>query len=256
MNLPAPHGPACAPGEEGAGRSVGHAHSPLLMMRNVHTYYGDSHILQGISLASDAGRITCLLGRNGAGKTTTVRTIMGFTPPRAGVITFAGREITRGAPHRTARAGIALVPQGRGIFPDLTVRQHLALAYRPGGWTPDRVGRRFPILSERAGQPGGLLSGGEQQMLAIGRALVMGPRLVIMDEPTEGLAPLFVARVREILQDMRREGIGILLVEQNLPLALAVADRIYVLNKGRVVFEGTADQLRADPGSRQQYLGV
>jgi branched-chain amino acid transport system ATP-binding protein len=256
MNVPAPHGPACAPGEAGAGRPVGRANSPLLLIRDVHTYYGDSHILQGISLAADAGRITCLLGRNGAGKTTTVRTIMGFSPPRAGVITFAGREITSGAPHRTARAGIALVPQGRGIFPDLTVRQHLALAYRAGGWTPDRVGRRFPILNERAGQPGGLLSGGEQQMLAIGRALVMGPRLVIMDEPTEGLAPLFVARVREILQDMRREGIGILLVEQNLPLALAVADRVYVLNKGRVVFEGAVDQLRADPGTRQQYLGV
>lgn len=256
MTCPTAYGPVYGPGEASAGGSVGPAHLPLLSLRDVHTYYGASHILQGVSLTADAGRITCLLGRNGAGKTTTVRTIMGFTPPRAGVIALAGREVTGEAPHRTARAGIALVPQGRGIFPDLTVRQHLALAYRPGGWTPDRLGRRFPVLSERAGQPGGLLSGGEQQMLAIGRALAMGPRLVIMDEPTEGLAPLFVARVREILQEMRREGIGVLLVEQNLPLALTVGDRIYVLNKGRVVFDGTADQLRADPAVRHQYLGV
>ncbi len=222
----------------------------------MHAYYGDSHILQGISLTADAGRITCLLGRNGAGKTTTVRTIMGFTPPRAGTITLDGREIAGEAPHRIARTGIALVPQGRGIFPDLTVHQHLALAHRPSGWTLDQVHERFPVLRDRAAQPGGLLSGGEQQMLAIGRALVMGPRLVIMDEPTEGLAPLFVTRVREILGEMRQSGLGVLLVEQNLALALAVADRIYVLNKGRVVFEGTSEQLRDAPEVRQQYLGV
>ncbi len=230
--------------------------APLLALRDVHAYYGDSHILQGISLAAGGGQITCVLGRNGAGKTTAVRTIMGFVPPRAGAITLDGREIAGAAPHRIARAGVALVPQGRGIFPDLTVHQHLALARRPGGWTLDRIHARFPVLRERAGQPGGLLSGGEQQMLAIGRALVMGPRLVIMDEPTEGLAPLFVARVREILVEMRAAGLGVLLVEQNLALALAVADRVYVLNKGRVVFEGTPADLRAAPETRHQYLGV
>ncbi len=229
---------------------------PLLAMRDVHTYYGDSHILQGISLTVESGQIACLLGRNGAGKTTTVRTIMGFTPPRSGTIAVGGLDIAGVAPHRIARTGIALVPQGRGIFPDLTVRQHLVLAHRPGGWTLGRVQERFPVLGIRAGQPGGLLSGGEQQMLAIARALVMAPRLVIMDEPTEGLAPQFVARVREILGEMRQAGLGVLLVEQNLALALAVADRIYVLNKGRVVFEGAPAALHDAPEVRHQYLGV
>lgn len=229
---------------------------PLLLLEDVHTYYGEAHVLQGVSLTVEAGRITCLLGRNGAGKTTTVRTIMGFTPPRAGRVVLAGREITGLPPHRIAQAGVALVPQGRGIFPDLTVRQHLDLARRPGGWTTAEVAERFPVLRERAGQPAGVLSGGEQQMLAIARALVMGPRLVILDEPTEGLAPLFVLRMREVLTEMSRAGLGLLLVEQNLPLALAVADRIYILSKGRVVFEGAPDDLRATPEVRQQYLGV
>ncbi len=244
---------------EGAGLGGAGAAAPrgsLLALGDVHTYYGESHVLQGISLVVERGRITCVLGRNGAGKTTAVRTIMGFTPPRAGTIALDGREIAGEPPHRIARAGIALVPQGRGIFPDLSVRQHLALACRPGGWALEQVHERFPVLRERAGQPGGLLSGGEQQMLAIGRALVMGPRLVILDEPTEGLAPLFVTRVREILEEMRQTGLGVLLVEQNLALALAVADRIYVLNKGRVVFEGGPEDLRAAPEIRHQYLGV
>jgi branched-chain amino acid transport system ATP-binding protein len=229
---------------------------PVLALAGVDTYYGESHVLQGVTLAVEPGTVTCLLGRNGAGKTTTVRTVMGFAPPRAGQITFQGQEITGAAPHRVARAGIALVPQGRGIFPDLTVRQQLTLAPRGGRWTLDRVYARFPILAERSGQPGGLLSGGEQQMLAIGRALLQGPSLLIMDEPTEGLAPLFVARVREILEDVRGEGLSVLLVEQNLALALEVADRIYILNKGRVVFEGPPRRLREEAGVRHQYLGV
>ena len=228
----------------------------ILTLAGVDTYYGDSHVLQGVTLRAESASITCMLGRNGAGKTTTVRTVMGFTPPRAGRITFNGQDITGAPPHRVARAGIAVVPQGRGIFPDLTVRQQLTLAPRPGGWPLDRLFARFPILAERAGQPGGLLSGGEQQMLAIGRALVQGPRMLMMDEPTEGLAPLFVARVREILDELKRDGLAVLLVEQNLALAMAVADRIYVLNKGRVVFEGTPGQLRAAPAVREQYLGV
>ncbi len=229
---------------------------PILALAGVNTYYGDSHVLQGVTLAVEPATVTCLLGRNGAGKTTTVRTVMGFAPPRTGQITFQGRTITGAPPHRVARAGIALVPQGRGIFPDLTVRQQLTLAPRRGGWTLDRVYARFPILAERGNQPGGLLSGGEQQMLAIGRALLQGPRLLIMDEPTEGLAPLFVARVQEMLEELRSDGLSVLLVEQNLALALEVADRIYVLNKGRVVFDGPPGRLREEAGVRQQYLGV
>ncbi len=230
--------------------------TPLLALQDVDTYYGDSHILQGVTLAVEQSTITCVLGRNGAGKTTAVRTVMGFTPPRGGRVAFKGRDITGVPPHRVARAGIALVPQGRGIFPDLTVRQQLTLAIRPGGWSLGRVYERFPILAERAGQPGGLLSGGEQQMLAISRALLQGPQMLIMDEPTEGLAPLFVARVQEMLGELRGAGLSVLLVEQNLALALAVADQIYVLNKGRVVFEGPPNRLRAEAGVREQYLGV
>jgi branched-chain amino acid transport system ATP-binding protein len=224
----------------------------ILALARVDTYYGDSHVLQDVTLAVEPGTITCLLGRNGAGKTTTVRTVMGLVP-RSGQIRFQGQEITGAEPHRVARAGIALVPQGRGIFPDLTVRQQLTLAVRPGRWTLDRVYARFPILAERGTRPGGLLSGGEQQMLAIGRALLQGPSLLIMDEPTEGLAPLFVARVREILGELRSEGLSVLLVEQNL--ALAVADRIYIRNKGRVVFDGPPRRLLEEAGVRQ-YLGV
>jgi branched-chain amino acid transport system ATP-binding protein len=230
--------------------------APLLDLDAVHTYYSESHVLQGVSLRVEPGRIACLVGRNGAGKTTTVRTVMGFTPPRGGRILYDGRPITGMAPHRVARLGIALVPQGRGIFPDLTVRQHLTLAHRPNGWSVDRAAERFPILAERGRQPAGLLSGGEQQMLAIARALTMAPRLVVLDEPSDGLAPLFVARVRDILREMRAEGLGVLLVEQNLALARAVADRLYVLNKGRVVFEGTPADLDAAPDVRAQYLGV
>lgn len=230
--------------------------SSILALARVDTYYGESHVLQGVTLAVEPGTVTCLLGRNGAGKTTTVRTVMGFAPPRAGQIVFQGQEITGAEPHRVARAGIALVPQGRGIFPDLTVRQQLTLVAHRGRWTLDRVYARFPILAERGMQPGGLLSGGEQQMLAIGRALLQGPSLLIMDEPTEGLAPLFVARVREILEELRSEGLSVLLVEQNLSLALEVADRIYILNKGRVVFDGPPRRLREEGGVRQQFLGV
>ncbi len=230
--------------------------SSILALSRVDTYYGESHVLQDVTLAVEPRTVTCLLGRNGAGKTTTVRTVMGFAPPRAGQIVFQGQEITGAEPHRVARAGIALVPQGRGIFPDLTVRQQLTLIGPRGRWTLDRVYARFPVLAERGTQPGGLLSGGEQQMLAIGRALLQGPSLLIMDEPTEGLAPLFVARVREILEELRGEGLSVLLVEQNLTLALEVADRIYILNKGRVVFDGPPRRLREEAGVRQQYLGV
>ena len=239
-----------------ADTTSGVAATPLLELDAVHTYYGDSHVLQGVSLRVPAGRITCVIGRNGAGKTTTVRTVMGFTPPRSGRIAYAGRPITGTSPHRVARLGIALVPQGRGIFPDLTVLQHLTLAYRPGGWTSAQAGARFPALAARGRSPAGVLSGGEQQMLAIARALAMAPRLVVLDEPSDGLAPLFVGVVRDMLREMRAAGLGLLLVEQNLALARAVADRLYVLNKGRVVFEGAPAELDAAPDVRAQYLGV
>jgi branched-chain amino acid transport system ATP-binding protein len=232
------------------------ATAPLLELDAVHTYYGESHVLQGVSLNVLPGRVTCLIGRNGAGKTTAVRTVMGFAPPRGGRVAFGGRPITGAPPHRVARLGVALVPQGRGIFPDLTVAQHLALAYRPGGWTAADVAARFPVLAERARQRAGVLSGGEQQMLAIARALAMGPRLIVLDEPSDGLAPLFVAAVRDVLREMRAAGLGVLLVEQNLALARAVADRLYVLSKGRVVFEGAPAELDAAPDVRAQYLGV
>jgi branched-chain amino acid transport system ATP-binding protein len=238
-------------GQAPAARSA-----PLLELTGVHAYYGASHVLQGVSLRVEAGRVTCLVGRNGAGKTTTVRTVMGFTPPRGGRISYDGRPIAGAAPHQVARLGIALVPQGRGIFADLTVRQHLTLAHRPGGWSPDRAAARFPILGERGRQPAGLLSGGEQQMLAIARALTTNPRLVILDEPSEGLAPLLVAALRDILREMRADGLGVLLVEQNLALARAAADSLFVLNRGRVVFQGTPADLDAAPGVRAQYLGV
>jgi len=239
-----------------AGGTPGPAPAPLLELDGVHTYYGDSHILQGVSLRVLPGHVTCLIGRNGAGKTTTVRTVMGFSPPRGGRVVYAGRPITGAPPHRVARLGVALVPQGRGIFPELTVGEHLALAYRPGGWTAAQTAARFPALAARERQRAGVLSGGEQQMLAIARALAMAPRLVLLDEPSDGLAPRFVAAVRDMLREMRAAGLGILLVEQNLALARAVADRLYVLNKGRVVFEGTPAELDASPEVRRQYLGV
>jgi branched-chain amino acid transport system ATP-binding protein len=228
----------------------------LLDLSGVHAYYGDSHVLQGVGLRVAAGRVTCLIGRNGAGKTTIVRTVMGFLRPRDGRITFAGQAIGGAPPHRVSRLGIALVPQGRGIFPDLTVSQQLMLAHRRGGWTPAQAAARFPALGARMRVQGGVLSGGEQQMLAIARALAMGPRLVVLDEPSDGLAPRYVAAVRDILDEMRSAGLGVLLVEQNLTLARAVADRLYVLNKGRVVFEGTPADLDASPAVRAQYLGV
>ncbi|HEV2439893.1 MAG TPA: ABC transporter ATP-binding protein [bacterium] len=239
-----------------AGGTPDAAPAPLLELDGVHTYYGDSHILQGVSLRVLPGQVTCLIGRNGAGKTTTVRTVMGFSPPRGGRVVYAGRPITGAPPHRVARLGVALVPQGRGIFPELTVGEHLALAFRPGGWTAAQTAARFPALAARERQRAGVLSGGEQQMLAIARALAMAPRLVVLDEPSDGLAPRFVAAVRDMLREMRAAGLGILLVEQNLALARAAAERLYVLNKGRVVFEGTPADLDASPEVRRQYLGV
>jgi branched-chain amino acid transport system ATP-binding protein len=230
----------------------------LLTLRDVHAYYGESHILHGVSLRVAPGECVGLLGRNGAGKTTTIRSVVGFTPPRDGRVLFGGQEITRLPPHRIARLGVGLVPQGRRIFPDLTVQENLCLAQRPraDGWSLAKVHEYFPRLRERVRQKGGTLSGGEQQMLAIGRALMTNPTLLAMDEPSEGLSPMLVREIGRIVGELRREQLSILLVEQNLPFALSLADRVYVMNKGQIVFEGSPAALAADDPVKHQYLGV
>ncbi|HKZ04531.1 MAG TPA: ABC transporter ATP-binding protein [Methylomirabilota bacterium] len=237
--------------------------APLLSLANVHAYYGEAHILQGVSLAVGEGEVVTLIGRNGAGKTTTLRSIMGLVPPREGQITFAGREL-RGLPtHAVARAGIAYVPEERRILPNLSVEENLRLGRlgadggrRDGDAVTEEVLGYFPRLRERLAQKGKSLSGGEQQMLAIARGLVARPKLMLVDEPTEGLSPIIVASLTEILRDINRRGTAILLVEQILEVALALSHRLYVMDQGRIQFEGTADQLRADPGIQQRFLGV
>ncbi len=230
----------------------------MLHLTDVHTYYGDSHILHGVSLRLPAGEAVGLLGRNGAGKTTTIRSIMGFTPPRAGSIRFKDRELVGQPPYRIARLGIGLVPQGRRVFPDLTVRENLLLGARRGsdGWSLESALERFPHLRERQKQLGGTLSGGEQQMLAIARALMTNPQLLLMDEPSEGLAPALVREIGQIIAELKADKLAFILVEQNLPLALSTVDRLYVMNKGTIVFEGTPQALMADEATHRQYLGV
>jgi len=228
----------------------------VLEIDGVHTYYGESHILHGVSLRVAPGEAVALLGRNGAGKTTMIRSIVGFTPPREGRIVFEGEAIHRWPPYRIARRGLALVPQGRRIFAPLTVRENLLLGARADGWTLERVFELFPRLRERAAQTGGTLSGGEQQMLAIARALLTNGRLLLLDEPSEGLAPLIVREIGAVVDRLRGEGLSILLVEQNYHLALRVADRVYVMNKGQIVYEGTPAGLEAAEEVKRRYLGV
>jgi branched-chain amino acid transport system ATP-binding protein len=228
----------------------------MLDVETIHTYYGDSHVLHGVSLRVRTGEAVALLGRNGAGKTTTIRSIVGFTPPRTGRVVFEGQPIERWPSYRVARRGLALVPQGRRIFAPLSVRENLLLGARAEGWTLERVFALFPRLREREGQAGGTLSGGEQQMLAIGRALMTNGRLLLLDEPSEGLAPLIVREIGRILLTLKAERLSLLLVEQNYHLALRVADRIYVMNKGQIVYEGTPAALEADEDVKRRYLGV
>ncbi|HWO06166.1 MAG TPA: ABC transporter ATP-binding protein [Methylomirabilota bacterium] len=228
----------------------------MLDVEAIHTYYGDSHVLHGVSLRVASGEAVALLGRNGAGKTTAIRSIVGFTPPRAGRVVFEGRAIERWPSYRIARSGLALVPQGRRIFAPLSVRENLLLGARPEGWTLERVFALFPRLREREQQSGGTLSGGEQQMLAIGRALLTNSRLILLDEPSEGLAPLIVREIGRILLALKAERLSLLLVEQNYHLALRVADRVYVMNKGQIVYEGTPARLEADEDVKRRYLGV
>jgi len=228
----------------------------VLEVDSIHTYYGESHVLHGVSLRVAPGEAVALLGRNGAGKTTAIRSIVGFTPPRAGRVVFEGQAIERWPAYRIARRGLALVPQGRRIFAPLSVRENLLLGARSEGWTLERVFELFPRLRERQAQLGGTLSGGEQQMLAIARALLTNGRLLLLDEPSEGLAPLIVREIGTTLQALKAQRLALLLVEQNYHLALRVADRVYVMNKGQIVYEGTPAGLEVDEEVKRRYLGV
>jgi len=230
----------------------------MLALSDVHTYYGESHVLQGITLSVSPGEVVTILGRNGMGKTTLMRSIIGFTPPRRGRVRFKGDDITRWPPYRMVERGMALVPQGRRVFASLTVRENLEVARhgQRGRWTLPRVLELFPRLGDRVQNRGNKLSGGEQQMLAIGRALMTDPDLLLMDEPTEGLAPLLVRDVGRVIAELKREGLSILLVEQNLPLALSVADRVHILSRGQIVHSSRPAELMANEGVKSRYLGV
>jgi branched-chain amino acid transport system ATP-binding protein len=231
----------------------------LLEIQNIHTYYGDSHVLQGVSLNLEKGKIVAILGRNGAGKTTLLRTIIGFTPPRQGNILFKGEAITHLSPYRIARLGIGLVPQGRRIFSSLTVRENLDIATRPGHishWSPNDIFSVFPRLRQRSSARAKNLSGGEQQMLACGRALVGNPDLLLMDEPSEGLAPLLVREVGRIIMEIKAQELSMLLVEQDSSFALKLADYVYVMSRGLIVYESESEKLRQNPEIRSRYLGV
>ena len=232
-----------------------------LRLSGINALYGDSHVLHDVSFALDAGRVLALLGRNGAGKTTCMSTIIGFLPPRNGEIHLFGEPITRLQPEMISRRGVGFVPQGRRIFSTLTVRENLIVARRSRTgaakpWTLERVCELFPRLEERLGQAAGSLSGGEQQMLAIARALMGNPRLLLMDEPSEGLAPLIVAEVKRTLVRLKEEGQSIVLVEQNATLALDIADDVAMLNTGRVAFVGRVDEVRNNETLLTQHLGV
>lgn len=241
----------------------------LLTAHDIHTYYGDSYVLHGLSLNLQAGKIVVILGRNGMGKTTLIRSIAGLTPPRQGDVVFEGRSLKGLPPYSISQAGIAIVPQGRRIFRSLTVRENLTLptsglagrgraVHRSGRkhWDLNEVLKAFPQLAERMDHGGGALSGGEQQMLAIGRALMANPSVILMDEPSEGLSPKLVQHVEAILRSLRAEGLSILLVEQNLGFAMSVADYIYVISAGRFVFEGTPDELSSDTEIMNSHLGL
>jgi len=232
----------------------------MLELVDIHTYYGESYILQGISLEVKEGSVVALMGRNGMGKTTTIRSIIGFTSPRRGVVRFKEKDITRLQSYQIARMGMGLVPQGRHIFPSLSVEENLAMAAttrgKTGAWTLDTVYSHFPLLKERANLSGRRLSGGEQQMLCIGRALMTNPDLLLMDEPSEGLAPVLVQEVGRIIGQLKEAGFSILLVEQNFSMALAVADYFYIISKGIIVYEATPEKIRDNDEVKHKYLGI
>jgi branched-chain amino acid transport system ATP-binding protein len=235
----------------------------MLSVQRIHTYYAKSHILHGVSMEIGEGEVVALLGRNGVGKSTTLKTIMGLTHPAEGTITWEGRDITRVAPHAIARLGIGYVPEDRRIFRLLTVLENLRTGLDRRGVTParreallDKAFGHFPVLRERRHQAGGTLSRGEQQMLAIARAMMLEPRVILLDEPTEGLMPRMVAQIRDIIVALHRDGVAILLVEQNVPLTLEVSDRVYIMEKGVIRHSATAAELRLNEAVIHQYLGV
>ena len=229
----------------------------ILEIRGIDTFYGLGHILHGLSLNIAEGEVVAMLGRNGAGKTTTLRSITGLTPPKNGEILFKGRNVAGLDPHLISRSGIALVPETRGIFSYLSTRENLSIAKRKGSrWQIEAVLERFPSLKERIDSKGRELSGGEQEMLAIARALMTGPELLLLDEPSQGLAPLVVNTVMETIRELRHQRVSMLLVEQNAEMALQLADRVYVIDHGTVVFEGSPASLRADANVTAAYLGV
>jgi branched-chain amino acid transport system ATP-binding protein len=231
----------------------------ILEVCDIHTFYGDAYVLQGLSLQLEQGQILGLLGRNGVGKTTLVNSIVGFTPPRRGKILFKGVDITRAASFETIRGGMGLVPQGRRVFPTLSVEENLTVAGRNvdrHGWNLERVYALFPRLRERHSQRAKTLSGGEQQMLAIGRGLMTNPDCLIMDEPSEGLAPIIIQGVWEAIGKLKEEGLSILLVEQNASLALKLVDYVHVMSKGQVVYSARPEELRANDEIKASYLGI
>jgi branched-chain amino acid transport system ATP-binding protein len=228
-----------------------------LTAEGLHTFYGKSHILHGVSIDVADGKITTLLGRNGAGKTTTLRSLLGLTPPREGRVTVFGRDTTRWPTYRVAALGVGYVPEGRKIFANLSVDDNLLVPLqRPGPWTVERVYQLFPRLAERRTNRGRQLSGGEQEMLSIGRALLLNPKLLILDEPSQGLAPLIVREVFRVVAQMRDEGISVLLVEQNVRMSLEISDHVYVLDDGKVIHSGSATELAADEGRVRAMAGA
>ena len=232
----------------------------MLKLVDIHTYYGESYVLRGVSLGVSEGSVVALLGRNGMGKTTTIRSIIGLTPPRRGKVFYRKKEMSALPPEKIAKLGIGFVPQGRYIFPSLTVTENLTMAARGAGkadsWSLAEVYALFPILRERSSCRGTLLSGGEQQMLAIGRALMTNPQLLLMDEPSEGLAPLIVREVGKIIYQLKKRRFSILLVEQNLAMALKVADYLYIMSNGKIVYDSTPEQLRSNDEIKAKYIGV
>ena len=228
----------------------------LLALDAVDAYYDRSHVLQSLSMEVESGAVVALLGRNGAGKSTTLKTVMGIVPARNGRIRFGGTDITKLATHRVASLGIAYVPEDRGVFASLTVHEHLTLANVRDGWPPGRIYEAFPRLAERRDHRGTQLSGGEQQMLSIARALTLAPRLLILDEPTEGLAPVIVEEIAAIAERLKTDGLTMLLVEQNYPFAARIADRAYVLGKGRIRWDGTPAELDAAEEIKHTWLGI
>jgi branched-chain amino acid transport system ATP-binding protein len=233
----------------------------ILELRDLHSFYGNAHVVCGASLTVAAGEVVALLGRNGMGKTTLIRSIMGLTPPqvRSGEISWRGENLIGLRPHAIAAQRIAIVPQGRRLFGSLTVTEHMTMlksARATTGWTVERIFALFPRLAERRNHLAGQLSGGERQILAIARALIIDPELILMDEPSEGLAPIMVQHLENIVADLTKEGLSILLVEQNMYTALAVAHRIYILETGKVVHEASSSEIARDPSSLGRYLGV